>query len=88
MLPRQPLEAIRNRVKLDAEDLPALDHVMFLYLKLEHLLLLSLEELPSTFNGQETITQEDLSDLHGHKLQVQMFMPISTLEFNKLPVTK
>jgi len=56
------LEATRNKQILDAEDLIVLDHATFQHPKLEHQLLLLLEEEPSKSNGQETIMQEDLFD--------------------------
>jgi len=83
-------EAIRDNRILDAEDLTVLVLVMFHYLAdlLTLQFILPSEEILSLYSGHETITLEDLFDLHGHLLLNLIAQLLSTLMFNKLTAMK
>jgi len=83
-------EAIRDNRILDAEDLTVLVLVMFHYLAdlLTLQFILLSEEILSLYSGHETITLEDLFDLHGHLLLNLIAQLLSTLMFNKLTAMK
>jgi hypothetical protein len=65
---RQLPDPIKNNQILDVEDPLVLDLAMLL-LHTQELQLLFKEERLLTFNGQETITQEDSFDSLGHQLR-------------------